>query len=206
MPSSETFCTIMSTLILAAASGPKIEAATPGLSSIWRTEICASSLEKAMPVTTWFSMISSSPQISVPGGWLACGSISSGLSKLERTKIGMLYTMPSSTERTWSTLAPWDASSSMSSKVILSRRSCAETCSAMVSRSRLNKTRGPPDALRMCCDPPPQSQPTGSPVAAVKRTKNNNFSHSAPPQTSKPAESAWLKLSHSLRQPPHQAV
>ena len=61
-------------------------------------------------------------QISVPGGWLACGSISSGLSKLERTKIGMLWTMPSSTERTWSTFAPWEASSSMSSNAILSRR------------------------------------------------------------------------------------
>ena len=36
------------------------------------------------------------------------------------------------------------------STTILSRRSWAETCSAMVSRSRLNKTRGPPDALRMC--------------------------------------------------------
>src|SRR5882757_3909534 len=72
------------------------------------------------------------------------------------------------------------------STTILSRRSCAETCSAMVSRSRLNKTRGPPDALRMCCDPPPQSQPAGSPVAGVKRTENNNFSHSAPPQALDP--------------------
>ena len=121
LPSSETFCTIMSTLILASASGPKIAAATPGLSSIWRTEIWASSLEKAMPVTTWLSMISSSLQISVPGG-VPCGSISSGLSKLERTKIGMLCTMPSSTERTCSTLAPCDASSSMSSNAILSSR------------------------------------------------------------------------------------
>src|SRR3569623_1247758 len=95
----------MSTLMLASASGPKSDAATPGLSSIWRTEIWASSFEKAMPVTTWLSMISSSLQISVPGGWLACGSISSGLSKLERTKLGMLWTMPSSTERTWSALA-----------------------------------------------------------------------------------------------------
>ncbi len=75
-----------------------------------------------MPVTTWLSMISSSLQISVPGGWLACGSISSGLSKLERTKIGMLCTMPSSTERTCRTLAPSEASSSMSSKAILSSR------------------------------------------------------------------------------------
>jgi hypothetical protein len=106
---------------LASASGPKIEAATPGLSWIWRTEIWASSLEKAIPVTTWLSMISSSLQISVPGG-VPCGSISSGLSKLERTNTGILCTMPSSTERTCSTLAPCEASSSMSSNAILSSR------------------------------------------------------------------------------------
>src|SRR5579872_5931491 len=64
-------------------------------------------------------MICSSLHISVPGGWLACGLMSSGLSKLERTKIGMLCTMPSSTERTCKTLAPWEASSSMSSNTIL---------------------------------------------------------------------------------------
>ena len=80
------FCTIMSTLMLASASGPKIAAATPGLSGTWRSEICASSLEKAMPVTTCCSTISSSSQISVPGG-VPCGSMSSGLSKLERTKM-----------------------------------------------------------------------------------------------------------------------
>src|SRR5216683_2363618 len=92
------------------------------------------------------------------------------------------------------------------STTILSNRSWAETCSAMVSRSRLSKTRGPPDALRMCWYPPPRSQHPGWPAAGGKFKKSNNFSHSAPPQTSKPAESAWLKLSHSLRQPPHQAV
>ena len=57
--------------MLASASGPKIAAATPGLSGTWRIEICASSLEKAMPVTTCCSTISSSSQISVPGGWFA---------------------------------------------------------------------------------------------------------------------------------------
>jgi hypothetical protein len=62
----------------------------------------------------------------------------------------------------------------------LSNRSCAETCSAMVSRSRLNKTRGPPDALRMLCGPPPQNQPGVSPSLGVKLKKNNNFIHSAP--------------------------
>ncbi len=113
-PSPETFCTIMSTLILASASGPKIAAATPGLSCTRRIEICASSFEKAMPVTTCCSTISSSPQISVPGG-VPCGSMSSGFSKLERTKMRTLCTMPSSTERTCITLAPSEASSSISS-------------------------------------------------------------------------------------------
>ena len=42
----------MSTLMLASASGPKIAAATPGLSATSRSVIWASSLEKAMPVTT----------------------------------------------------------------------------------------------------------------------------------------------------------
>ena len=113
-PSLETFCTIMSTLMLASASGPKIAAATPGLSCTLRTEICASSLEKAMPLTTCCSTISSSPQMSVPGG-VPCGSMSSGFSKLERTKMRTLCTMPSSTERTCMTLAPSEASSSISS-------------------------------------------------------------------------------------------
>ena len=113
-PSAETFCTIMSTLMLASASGPKIAAATPGLSCTRRIEICASSLEKAMPVTICCSMISLSSQMSVPDGAL-CGSMSSGLSKLERTKTRTLCTMPSSTERTCITLAPSEASSSISS-------------------------------------------------------------------------------------------
>ena len=71
LPSSETFCTIMSTLMLAPASGPKIAAATPGRSATRVTVILASSLEKAMPLTTDFSnpwdMISSSSTTSVPG-------------------------------------------------------------------------------------------------------------------------------------------
>ena len=65
---------------------------------------------------------------------------------------------------------------------ILSSRSCAETCSAMVSRSRLNKTRGPPDALRMCRNPPPV-RPAGRVAGGWRKThKNNNFIQSAPPQ------------------------
>src|ERR1700722_12844889 len=52
----------------------------------------------------------------------------------------------------------------------------------MVSRSRLSKTRGPPDALRMCWYPPPRSQRAGWPATGVKFRQNNNFIHSAPPQ------------------------
>ena len=44
LPSEEVFCTIMSTLMLASASGPKMLAATPGLSATLRREIFASSL------------------------------------------------------------------------------------------------------------------------------------------------------------------
>src|SRR5215813_6769308 len=76
----------MSTLMLASAKGPKMAAATPGLSCTRRIEICASSFENAMPVTTCCSTISSSPQISVPSGG-ACGSMSSGLAKLERAHL-----------------------------------------------------------------------------------------------------------------------
>ena len=72
-----------------------------------------------MPVTVCCSMISPSSQMSVPGG-LSCGSMASGWSKLERTKIRTLCTVPSSTERTCMTLAPSEASSSISSNAILS--------------------------------------------------------------------------------------
>src|ERR1700684_4209460 len=54
------------------------------------------------------------------------------------------------------------------STTILSRRSWAETCSAMVSRSRLNRTRGPPDALRISSNPLPPGQPAGCPRAGVQ--------------------------------------
>ena len=58
---------IMSTLMLASASGMNMAAATPGGRPPARKVICASSREKAMPVTICCSTISSSSQISVPG-------------------------------------------------------------------------------------------------------------------------------------------
>ena len=45
LPSVEMFCTIMSTLMSASASGPKIEAETPGWSFTRRIETFASSRE-----------------------------------------------------------------------------------------------------------------------------------------------------------------
>ena len=55
-------------------------------------------------------MISSSLQISVPGGWLAYGSISSGLSKLDaRIPAGVPCRVPPSAPA----LAPCEASSSL---------------------------------------------------------------------------------------------
>jgi hypothetical protein len=57
----------------------------------------------------------------------------------------------------------------------------------------------------MCQNPPPQSRPAEWPVAGVKRTKINNFSHSAPPAGPGSAESRSPKLWHSLRQPTSQA-
>ena len=44
LPSGVTLCTIMSTLMLASASGPKMRAATPGLSSTLMSVTFASSL------------------------------------------------------------------------------------------------------------------------------------------------------------------
>src|SRR6185312_3866594 len=76
--------TIMSTLMLAAASGAKIAATVPGLSGNPVSVTRASFLSWAIPVTSWRSMLSSSifssPTIRVPGR----------SSKDERTCSGML--------------------------------------------------------------------------------------------------------------------
>src|SRR6185369_4086822 len=54
--------------------------------------------------------------------------------------------------------------------------------SAMVSRSRLNRTRGPPDVLRICFDPLRKSQPGGWPEAGADVSNHYNFIHLAPLQ------------------------
>ena len=69
-----------------------------------------------MPVTTGCSTMSSSSQIRVPGPRDRPGS-----SKDERTKVGTLCTIASSTERTCRTLAPREAISSISSKAMRSK-------------------------------------------------------------------------------------
>ena len=66
-PSSAMFCTIMSTLTPASASGPKIAAAMPGRSATEISVILASSREWRCRLTTRDSTISSSSQTSVPG-------------------------------------------------------------------------------------------------------------------------------------------
>src|SRR5262249_31817038 len=87
------------------------------------------------------------------------------------------------------------------STTILSNRSWALTCSAMVSRSRLNRTRGPPDALRICSYPHPLGQPSLWPDAGAKRTKSNKFVHPVPSSPLSTAESGAPKPWVSLPQP-----
>ena len=52
VPATDWFCTIMSTSMLAAATGPRMEKAMPGLSGTPSKVILASSRLKAMPETT----------------------------------------------------------------------------------------------------------------------------------------------------------
>src|ERR1700735_1484990 len=64
------------------------------------------------------------------------------------------------------------------STTILSRRSCAETCSAIVSRSRPHGTGGPPAALRISSTPLPPGPPTGRARELALSSKRNKFIHS----------------------------
>ena len=109
-PVTETFWTMTSTTMFASDSGLKIFAAIPGRSGTLTTVIFASLLLYATPDTTAVSMISSSVVTIVPGLSL----------NEERTWIRTPYFIPNSTERICSTLAPREASSSISSKEILS--------------------------------------------------------------------------------------
>ena len=69
-PSSETFCTIMSTLMDSAASDPKTLAAMPGWSGTRRMRIIASDVSWTTPEISAFSIRSSPPWTNVPGSSL----------------------------------------------------------------------------------------------------------------------------------------
>ena len=99
------FCTIMSTLILASANGPKMPATTPGLSGTPTSVTLASPLSATMPAISSCSISSSSSTTSVPGA----------SEKLDSTCTTTFSFMASSTDRVCNTLAPTLASSSISS-------------------------------------------------------------------------------------------
>ncbi len=66
-PSSDTFCTIMSTLMASPASAPNTLAATPGRSGTRRIRIIASDVSWTTPETIAFSIRSSPSWTYVPG-------------------------------------------------------------------------------------------------------------------------------------------
>src|SRR5215471_15085327 len=84
------------------------------------------------------------------------------------------------------------------STTILSNRSWALTCSAMVSRSRLSRTRGPPDALRMLSDPLHHGQSGAWPATGVQAQKDYNFIHPAPSLLASGPNQVRQKPWHSL--------
>jgi hypothetical protein len=115
---------IMSTEIARSASASKMRATTPGLSGSAGTVSLTSFLSQATPLTITDSKLPSSPVTTVPGWSL----------KLERTWIGIPYFMATSTERSCSTFAPSDASSSISSNVMRSTlRAAGQTLGSVVN-------------------------------------------------------------------------
>ncbi|MCY1182469.1 hypothetical protein D9M73_230310 [compost metagenome] len=99
----------------------------PGLSGTPRTVILASSRAKAMPEMTAASMVeSSSKVISVPE-CISCSSGISGSVSDDSTRVFTRYLPANSTARICSTLEPRLAISSISSKVIWSRRRASST-------------------------------------------------------------------------------
>ena len=130
VPLTAWFCTIMSTSMLAAATGPRMREAMPGTSGTLVRVILASSRWKAIPEMTACSMlvpsISSSKVISVPD-FISSSSGMSGDVRLESTRVLTLYLPANSTERVCRTLLPRLAISSISSKVMRSSRRASET-------------------------------------------------------------------------------
>ena len=117
IPSTPVFCTIMSTSIFLAPTGPKILEAIPGKSGTPETVIFASSTACAMPDTSACSIVSFSNVINVPGP----------STKVDITRKGTRYRPANSTERGCNTLEPRLASSNISSKVICCRRRAPST-------------------------------------------------------------------------------
>ena len=114
-PSVEVFCTIMSTLTLAAASGSNSAAEMPGRSGTPSTVTLASLTSVTTPEMIGSSIAGSSKVTHVPGSQV----------KLERTWRGTLWLRANSTERSASTLQPAPAISSISSKLTwASLRAC----------------------------------------------------------------------------------
>ena len=110
---------------MASASGPKMRAATPGLSSTLSMVIFASSLRVGDAADDLLSTISSSSQTMVPISSrlpARTGAIASGSTKLDSTRVLTRCTMASSTERVCSTFEPEDAISSISSYETLGSR------------------------------------------------------------------------------------
>ncbi len=124
-PSSEMFCTIMSTTIDSSASAPNTAAATPGLSlTVAQRDLGLGLGERdARNDLLFHDLILIATSVpgtpGVPSGAI-CGA--SGSSKVERTTSRTLCAIAISTERIISTLAPSDAISSISSKATLLSR------------------------------------------------------------------------------------
>ena len=111
LASAPTFCTIISTSILAALIGVRIFEAIPGWSLTPRKVNFASSRVKAIPEIRGASIIIwSSEVIRVPGTSL----------KLDKTRRDTRFLLANSTARVCNTLEPELASSNISSKVIRS--------------------------------------------------------------------------------------
>lgn len=115
VPSWLVFCTIMSTLTLAAASGSNSAAEMPGRSGTATTVTLASLMSVTTPEMMGSSMLGSCDVTHVP-----CSQV-----KAERTWMGTLWLRANSTLRSASTLLPAPAISSISSKLTCtSLRAC----------------------------------------------------------------------------------
>ncbi len=113
---------IMSTSMLASAIGPRMANAMPGRSGTPSTVILASSRLNAMPEMMACSMFSSSSNVMRVPMSVEFTSVND-----DSTRSFTLYLPANSTERICSTLEPSEASSSISSKVTVSRRRASGT-------------------------------------------------------------------------------